>query len=238
MPCGYDATTRDAAGAAPPGLAPGREAPPHGSCEPIVIVCGRGERVRTSVGRHRRRRQGARGRPVAVYPKGLAVLLIRREDELFAIANKCAHMGCPLEGGKLEGFTLDVPVPRLALRRPRRRVPRRRRSSPSRRTRSRSRTARSSCGSRRPDMARRGLPLRPEHLPVVPQGQAVVHRQPGPVRVRRRRPAAQGRRAGGGRREGAIELSGGRRFPVVVINGEVVVGYNTDRFLELLKSVG
>jgi glutaredoxin-like protein NrdH len=36
----------------------------------------------------------------------------------------------------------------------------------------------------------------------------------------------------------AFELSGGRRYPVVVINGEVVVGFNTDRYLELLKSVG
>jgi glutaredoxin len=38
--------------------------------------------------------------------------------------------------------------------------------------------------------------------------------------------------------EKAYELSGGRRFPVAVINGEVVVGFNTDRYLELLKSVG
>jgi glutaredoxin len=38
--------------------------------------------------------------------------------------------------------------------------------------------------------------------------------------------------------EKAYKLSGGRRYPVVVINGEVVVGYNTDRYLQLLKSVG
>ncbi len=49
------------------------------------------------------------GVPVAVYPKGLAVLVIRRDEELFAVANKCAHMGCPLEAGKLEGFTLTCP---------------------------------------------------------------------------------------------------------------------------------
>jgi glutaredoxin len=36
----------------------------------------------------------------------------------------------------------------------------------------------------------------------------------------------------------AYELSGGRRFPVVVINGEVVVGYNPDKFLEHLKGWG
>jgi glutaredoxin len=36
----------------------------------------------------------------------------------------------------------------------------------------------------------------------------------------------------------AFELSGGRRFPVVVINGEVIVGYNPDKFLEHLKAWG
>ena len=36
----------------------------------------------------------------------------------------------------------------------------------------------------------------------------------------------------------AFELSGGRRYPVTVINGEVVVGYNPDKFLELLKTGG
>ena len=38
--------------------------------------------------------------------------------------------------------------------------------------------------------------------------------------------------------EKAHELSGGRRYPVVVINGEVVVGFNADRYLELLKRAG
>jgi glutaredoxin len=36
----------------------------------------------------------------------------------------------------------------------------------------------------------------------------------------------------------AYELSGGRRFPVVIINGEVIVGYNPDKFLEHLKGWG
>lgn len=34
----------------------------------------------------------------------------------------------------------------------------------------------------------------------------------------------------------AYELSGARRFPVVVINGEVVAGYNPDRYRELLTT--
>jgi glutaredoxin len=36
--------------------------------------------------------------------------------------------------------------------------------------------------------------------------------------------------------EKVFELSGGRRYPVVVINGEVVAGFNPDRYLELLRS--
>ena len=36
----------------------------------------------------------------------------------------------------------------------------------------------------------------------------------------------------------AYKLSGGRRFPVVVINGEVIVGHNPDKFLEHLKGWG
>jgi len=36
----------------------------------------------------------------------------------------------------------------------------------------------------------------------------------------------------------AYALSGGRRFPVVVINGEVIVGYSPDKFLEHLKGWG
>jgi glutaredoxin len=36
----------------------------------------------------------------------------------------------------------------------------------------------------------------------------------------------------------AFELSGGRRFPVAVVNGEVVVGYNPDRYRALLDERG
>ena len=36
----------------------------------------------------------------------------------------------------------------------------------------------------------------------------------------------------------AFELSGGRRYPVVVIHGEVVVGFSPDKFLEHLKGWG
>jgi len=49
------------------------------------------------------------GTYVAVYPKGLSVLLVRVDGELHAVATKCAHMACPLEGGKLEGAVLTCP---------------------------------------------------------------------------------------------------------------------------------
>ena len=49
------------------------------------------------------------GVSVPVYPKGVGVLLVRAGGELFAIANKCAHMACPLEGGKLEGGVITCP---------------------------------------------------------------------------------------------------------------------------------
>jgi glutaredoxin-like protein NrdH len=34
------------------------------------------------------------------------------------------------------------------------------------------------------------------------------------------------------------QLSGGRRFPVIVIRGTVIVGYNPDQFLDTLKGGG
>ena len=49
------------------------------------------------------------GAYVAVFPKGLGVLLARVDGDLVAVANKCAHMGCPLEGGKLEAGVLTCP---------------------------------------------------------------------------------------------------------------------------------
>lgn len=38
--------------------------------------------------------------------------------------------------------------------------------------------------------------------------------------------------------EKVFVLSGGRRFPVTVINGEVIVGFSPDKFLEHLKGWG
>lgn len=44
-----------------------------------------------------------------VFPKGLPVLLIKKDGQIYAMSNKCAHMACPLAGGKLEGYTMECP---------------------------------------------------------------------------------------------------------------------------------
>ena len=49
------------------------------------------------------------GVPLAVYPKGVNILLVRVDGVVHAIANKCAHMACPLEGGRLEGYVITCP---------------------------------------------------------------------------------------------------------------------------------
>ncbi len=44
-----------------------------------------------------------------VFPLGLPVLLIRKGAELYALENRCAHMGCPLSLGRLDGYALTCP---------------------------------------------------------------------------------------------------------------------------------
>jgi 3-phenylpropionate/trans-cinnamate dioxygenase ferredoxin subunit len=43
------------------------------------------------------------------YPKGLPVLLIKKEGRVYALSNKCAHMACALSAGSLFGFMLKCP---------------------------------------------------------------------------------------------------------------------------------
>ncbi|MCD1293554.1 tRNA-(guanine-N1)-methyltransferase [Methanocella sp. CWC-04] len=45
----------------------------------------------------------------AVFPKGMPVLLIKKAGKVYAISNRCAHMGCTLAGGEIDGFTLICP---------------------------------------------------------------------------------------------------------------------------------
>lgn len=45
-----------------------------------------------------------------VFPKGIGLLLIRKAgSQVYAISNKCAHMGCPLKGGFLDGYIMQCP---------------------------------------------------------------------------------------------------------------------------------
>jgi 3-phenylpropionate/trans-cinnamate dioxygenase ferredoxin subunit len=44
-----------------------------------------------------------------VNPKGMPVLLMKRQGQIFALSNRCPHMGCALAGGSVDGFTLTCP---------------------------------------------------------------------------------------------------------------------------------
>jgi nitrite reductase/ring-hydroxylating ferredoxin subunit len=46
---------------------------------------------------------------LVVKPKGLSVLLLWREGELFALDDRCPHLGCALAGGSVEGYFLTCP---------------------------------------------------------------------------------------------------------------------------------
>ncbi len=43
------------------------------------------------------------------FPKGLPVLLIKKQGHIYALTNKCAHMACALSAGSLHGFMLKCP---------------------------------------------------------------------------------------------------------------------------------
>ena len=44
-----------------------------------------------------------------VFPKGVSIILIKNNGQIYAIRNRCAHMSCTLSGGRLDGFTLQCP---------------------------------------------------------------------------------------------------------------------------------
>jgi 3-phenylpropionate/trans-cinnamate dioxygenase ferredoxin subunit len=46
------------------------------------------------------------GHMTPVYPLGVNVLLVRVGGAVYAVSGKCAHMACPLSGGRLEGYTV------------------------------------------------------------------------------------------------------------------------------------
>ena len=47
--------------------------------------------------------------PILVAPKGLPVLLIKEDGQIYALSNKCAHMGCGLEAGVVSDGTIQCP---------------------------------------------------------------------------------------------------------------------------------
>src|SRR5712671_1240588 len=44
-----------------------------------------------------------------VFPKGVSIILIKKDGQIYAIRNRCAHMACTLAGGRLDGDTLHCP---------------------------------------------------------------------------------------------------------------------------------
>jgi nitrite reductase/ring-hydroxylating ferredoxin subunit len=49
------------------------------------------------------------GEPKRVSAGGLAVLLVRRGDEVFALTDECPHLGCSLAAGRLDGGAISCP---------------------------------------------------------------------------------------------------------------------------------
>jgi 3-phenylpropionate/trans-cinnamate dioxygenase ferredoxin subunit len=43
------------------------------------------------------------------FPKGISIILIRKDGHTYALRNRCAHMSCTLAGGRLDGYTLQCP---------------------------------------------------------------------------------------------------------------------------------
>jgi nitrite reductase/ring-hydroxylating ferredoxin subunit len=44
-----------------------------------------------------------------VFPYGIPVLLVKTGGGIYAMSNKCAHMGCTLSRGSLGGFIVECP---------------------------------------------------------------------------------------------------------------------------------
>ena len=42
-------------------------------------------------------------------PRGVSIILIKKDGRIYALRNRCAHMACTLAGGRLDGFTLQCP---------------------------------------------------------------------------------------------------------------------------------
>jgi 3-phenylpropionate/trans-cinnamate dioxygenase ferredoxin subunit len=49
------------------------------------------------------------GGAICVNPKGLPLILFKRSGQIFAISNRCPHLGCALAGGSIDGYTVTCP---------------------------------------------------------------------------------------------------------------------------------
>ena len=49
-------------------------------------------------------------KPTKVLANGVAVLLVRRKDEIYALTETCPHAGGPLSEGKLVGDAIQCPA--------------------------------------------------------------------------------------------------------------------------------
>ena len=47
--------------------------------------------------------------PGVVFPRGVAVFIVKKGGSIYALSNKCEHMGCPLDGGSLDGYIIRCP---------------------------------------------------------------------------------------------------------------------------------
>jgi 3-phenylpropionate/trans-cinnamate dioxygenase ferredoxin subunit len=47
--------------------------------------------------------------PRLIHPKGLGMIMLRRGEEVYALSNRCPHMGCALASGTLEGDVIRCP---------------------------------------------------------------------------------------------------------------------------------
>ena len=49
------------------------------------------------------------GEMTPIYPLGVNVVLARVSGAVYALSGACAHMGCPIFMGRLEGHTISCP---------------------------------------------------------------------------------------------------------------------------------
>ena len=54
-------------------------------------------------------RQLPEDKMTVAYPYGIPVLLVKTEGNLYAVSNRCPHMGCTLSRGSLWGLTVRCP---------------------------------------------------------------------------------------------------------------------------------